>query len=106
MTAEGLAELLDIRPGHTSPQMAAYPAHRGTHDGGADDRGREQDADHGTHRGSAPGPVPGGHLVLVDMYLARVVLGDHRGVVGTDRTSGVEVLDHLVVVSCRRLARI
>src|SRR6202000_887011 len=57
-------------------------------------------------RGAAPGPVRGSHLILVDMYLARGVLGDHRGVVGADRTSGMEVLDHGVVTSCRRLIRI
>ena len=40
---DDLPELLDIGPGHATPQMAARPAHRSTDGGTGDDRGREQD---------------------------------------------------------------
>src|SRR5271165_6053918 len=53
---DDLPELLDVRAGHATPQMAAHPAHRRAHQRGPDDRRREQDADHGTDGGAAPGP--------------------------------------------------
>ena len=90
---DDLPELLDVRPGHATPQTAAHPAHSCAHHGGADDRGREQDADDGADGSAAPRAMPGGHLILVDVNLARIVLGDHGGVVGSDRTSRMEVLD-------------
>ena len=103
---DDVPELLDIGAGHATPQVAADPAHRGAHHGGADDRGREQDADQGTDGSAAPRAVPGGHLILVHVHLACVVLGDHRRVVGADRASRVQVLDDVVVGLRRRLARV
>src|SRR5208282_1242848 len=73
-------------------------------DGGADDRGREQDADDGTDGGATPRPVPGGHLILVHVDLAGVVLGDHGGVVGADRADRMQVFDDVVVGSRGALA--
>ena len=40
--------------------------------------------------------------VLIDVYLAVTVLGDHGGVVGPDRARGVQVL-HDVVIGPRHL---
>jgi len=42
--------------------------------------------------------VAGGRLVLVFVDLAAGVLGDHGGVVGADHATGVQILDHLVVI--------
>ena len=67
---DDVPELLDVGPGHAPPQVAAHPADRRADQGGADDRRREQDADHGAGGRAAPRSVPGGHLVLVDVYLA------------------------------------
>jgi hypothetical protein len=70
---------------------------------GAADRGRgedgrrEQQADRGAGGDAPPGAVPGGGLVLVLVHLALGVLGDHGGVVRTDQSLGVEILDDLVV---------
>src|SRR5208282_6383299 len=86
--------------------MPAHPAHGRAHQGGADDRGREQNADQGAGGRAAPRPVPRSHLILVDVHLARGVLGDYRGVVGADRPSRMEVLDDVVVISGGRLARV
>src|SRR5215467_11158989 len=84
--------------------MAAYPARRRADGSAGDKRGREKDADDGADRGPAPAAVPGGHLVLVHVHLAGVVLGDHGGVIGPDRARRMQVLHHAVVVSRRRLA--
>ena len=70
------------------------------------DRGREQDAHDGADGRTAPRPVPGGHLILVHMHVAPVVLGDHRGVVGADRARGMQVLDHVIIGPRRRLTRV
>src|SRR5271166_6660963 len=100
---DDVPELLDVGPGHAPPQVAAHSAHRRADDGGADDRGWEQDADDGT---AAPRPVPGGHLVLAYVHLADVVFGDHGGVVTADRAHCMQVLDDRIVVSGRRLTRV
>ena len=39
----------------------------------------------------APAPVPGGHLVLVDVHLAGRILGEDRGVVGADDVERMQV---------------
>ena len=103
---DDVPEFLDVGPGHAAPQMPADPADRRTDDGGADDGGREQDADDGAGGGAAPGPVPGGHLILVDVDLPGGVFGDHGGVVGADRAGRVQVLDDVVVGARRRFVRI
>src|SRR5690242_15180756 len=103
---DDLPELLDVGPGHATPQVAAYPADGRAHKRGADDRRREQNADEGAGGGAAPRAMPGGRLVLADMDLARVVLGDHGGVIGPDGIGRVEVLDDVVVVLRRRLVRV
>jgi hypothetical protein len=51
----------------------------------------------GAGRDPAPGPVPRGRLVLVDVDLAGVVLGDHGGVVAADGAESVQIFDHVVV---------
>ena len=94
---DGVAELLHVGARHPLPQVAADTADGRTDDGRADDGGREQDADQCARPGTAPGAVAGRRLVLVDVDLALVVLGDHRGVVGADGAHGVEVLDDVVV---------
>ena len=103
---DDLPELLDISAGHAPPQVPADPAHGGADRCADDDRGREQDADQRADGGAAPRPVPGGHLILVLVHLALVVLGHHRGVVGADRTGRMQVLDHVVVIPRRRLVRV
>src|SRR5271157_1998957 len=103
---DDVPELLDVGPGHAPPQVAAHSAHRRADDGGADDRGWEQDADDGTDGSAAPRPVPGGHLVLAYVHLADVVFGDHGGVVTADRAHCMQVLDDRIVVSGRRLTRV
>jgi hypothetical protein len=74
--------------------------------GGPDNRRREQDADHRAGGRAAPRPVPGGHLVLVDVHLAVGGFGHHGGVIGPDRSGGVQVLDDPVVVLGLRLVRV
>src|SRR5499427_4882873 len=103
---DDLAELLDIGAGHAPPQVPADPTGHRAHGGGADDRGREQDTEHRADRCAAPGAVPGGHLVLVDVDLAVVVLGHHRGVIGPHRPGRVQVLDDLIVVVGGRLVEV
>ena len=65
-------------------------------DGGADDRGREEDAGDGADGDAGPGAVLGRLLGLVDADLA-VLLLDHGRVEGADEAGGVEVEDGLVV---------
>jgi TMEM175 potassium channel family protein len=99
-------ELLDVRPGHATPQVAGRAARSCADDRAADDRGREENANDGADGSAAPGPVPGSHFVLVDMDLSLLVFGDHRGVVGPDAPKGVEVFDNVIVSARRRLVRI
>src|ERR1700722_7801686 len=94
---DGLAELLDVGTRHPLPQVSAHAADGRTDDGCSDDGGREQDAHQGTRGGAAPGALPGGGLVLVDVDLPLVVLGDHSGVIGAHGADRVEVLDDVVV---------
>jgi GntR family transcriptional regulator / MocR family aminotransferase len=101
-----LPELLDVAAGHTTPQMAAYPADSRAHQRRADNRGREQDADHRPSGETSPCPVPGRGLVLVDVDLAFLVFRHHGGVIRPDRPRGVQLLDDVVVVPGRCLIRI
>src|SRR5690349_21016064 len=67
---DDIAEFLYVRAGHAAPQVATDPADGRACQGGADNRGREQDTDHRAGGRAAPRPVPGGHLVFVDVHLA------------------------------------
>src|SRR5271166_5974396 len=73
---------------------------------GPGDRRWEHDANKGAYNGSAPAAALGRQLVLVEMDLALLVLGDHADVVGADETERVELLDDLIVGDCGRLVRI
>jgi MFS family permease len=103
---DDVAEFLDVGARHAAPQVAADPADGRAHQGGADNRRREQDADHRAGGRAAPRAVPGGHLVFVDVHLAVEGFRHHGGVVGTDRSGGVQVLHDLVVLLCLRLVGI
>lgn len=61
--------------------------------------GGEEDADDGPDAGPGPRPVLGGLLVLVDVDLAVGVLGDERRVIGAHDATGVQLLEHLVVLA-------
>jgi hypothetical protein len=50
-------------------------------------------------------PVPDGHLIVADVYLAGVVIGGRGGVVGPARPCRMKVLDNVVVGSRRGLVR-
>ena len=74
--------------------------------GGGEDRGREQDADDRASDRATPAPVADGGLVLVDVDLAPVVLGDDDRVVRPDRLQRVQLLHQLVLAPGRRLVAI
>ena len=81
---EQLAELHDVLARHAVPDVADHAAGEAA-DGHVDDQaGREEDADHGAHGYAGPGAVLRRLLVLVDLDLAVLVLGDDGGVVGAD----------------------
>src|SRR6202034_3402847 len=71
-----LPELLRVAARHALAQVSADTADDTAHQGRAEDRRREQDPGDGADRDAAPGPVLRGLLVLVDMDLAILVLGD------------------------------
>src|SRR5262249_51176677 len=100
---DDLAELLHVGAGHAAPQVPPDPADRPAPRTGPDDRGRDQAPDPPPARRAAPRAVPGSHLILVDVHLAVIVLGHHRGVIGPDRPGRMQILDDLVVVTGGRL---
>ena len=62
-----------------------------------EDRRREQDPGDRADRDPAPGAVLGRLLVLVDVDLAVLVLGDQRDVVGADELGRVQFEQAVVV---------
>src|SRR6204780_1266268 len=96
---EDLAEFLDVGTGHAAPQVAADPTDGRAHYGCADDGGREEETDRRSGGRATPGTVPCGHLILIDVHLALVVLGHHGGVVAPNRPGRVQVFDHPVVLA-------
>ena len=79
-----LAELLDVGTRHALPQVAAHTTDTRADNRAANERGREQDPDDRAGRGAAPRAVARGRLILVDVHLSVLVLGDHRSVVRPD----------------------
>jgi len=65
-----------------------------------------KDAYDGAHNGASPAAPLGLQLVLAEMDVALLVLGDDPDVVGADKPQRVEVLDHLVIGFCCRLVRV
>src|SRR5580692_9994456 len=96
---DDLPEFLDVGTGHAAPQVAADPTHGRAHYGCADDGGREEETDRRPGGRATPGTVPCGHLILIDVHLALVVLGHHGGVVAPNRPGRVQLFDHPVVLA-------
>ena len=76
-SVDGVSELLHVRARHAFPQVTTHPTHRRPNGGADDDGRREDDADEGSGRCSAPGPMSGGGPSLLT-WPAVGVLGDHR----------------------------
>src|SRR5215217_3410294 len=95
---EHLADLLEVRVGHTAPEVADEGASSSSYRPANQDRGGEDQPDRRADRQTRPAAVLGGLLGLVDyLYLALLVLGEDGGVEGSHEVLAVELLEFLEV---------